>query len=250
MQHSQRSRHYPTDGTFGGIFGGIRSAGVRRCRLGLDSRSAHLLEGPDGILPFLRERVKEQKYAVVVVAEGAGEDILGVSEELDAGGNRALPKIGEFLRDEVARYFASFGETATIKYIDLSYTVRSVPANSADSLYCMQLAQNAVHGAMAGLTGFSTVLVGNAAVYLPIPQLVSTSPRQMNPYGRTWERILATTGQPNTLPKRDNRRWRTTSLVQCSSLPYFDDGLLPTILIVVVGMYYGPLITSTLVIRA
>lgn len=163
-----------------------------------------VLEGQDGILPFLRERVKEQKYAVVVVAEGAGEEILGVSTELDAGGNRARPKIGEFLRDKIAEYFSSFGETATIKYIDPSYTVRSVPANSADSMYCMQLAQNAVHGAMAGLTGFSTGLVGNSAVYLPIPQLVATSPRQMSPYGRTWERILAMTGQPNTVPKRDS----------------------------------------------
>jgi 6-phosphofructokinase 1 len=66
----------------------------------------------------------------------------------------------------------------------------------------MQLAQNAVHGAMAGITGFSTGLVGNCAVYLPIPMLVATSPRSMSPYGRTWERILAMTGQPNTVPKK------------------------------------------------
>jgi 6-phosphofructokinase 1 len=161
-----------------------------------------VLEGPEGILPFLRQRVKEQKFAVVVVAEGAGEEILGVSDEVDAGGNRARPKIGEFIRDQIQEYFQRFGETATIKYIDPSYTVRSVPANSADALYCMLLAQNAVHGTMAGLTGFSTGLVGNSAVYLPIPQLVSESPRQMNPYGRTWERILAMTGQPNTVKKR------------------------------------------------
>jgi 6-phosphofructokinase 1 len=162
-----------------------------------------VLEGPEGILPFLRQRVKEQKFAVVVVAEGAGEEILGVSKEVDAGGNRARPKIGEFIQEEIHSYFQRFGETATIKYIDPSYTVRSVPANSADSLYCMQLAQNAVHGTMAGLTGFSSGLVGNSAVYLPIPQLVSESPRQMNPYGRTWERILAMTGQPNTVKKRN-----------------------------------------------
>eukprot|EP00521_Asterionellopsis_glacialis_P008430 CAMPEP_0195285968 /NCGR_PEP_ID=MMETSP0707-20130614/3608_1 /TAXON_ID=33640 /ORGANISM="Asterionellopsis glacialis, Strain CCMP134" /LENGTH=634 /DNA_ID=CAMNT_0040345545 /DNA_START=209 /DNA_END=2113 /DNA_ORIENTATION=+ len=159
-----------------------------------------VLEGPDGILPFLRQRVKEQKYAVVVVAEGAGEELLGVSDQVDAGGNRELPKIGDFIKDAIGTYFQSFGEIATIKYIDPSYTVRSVAANGADSLYCMQLAQNAVHGAMAGITGFSTGLVGNCAVYLPIPQLVSTSPRSMSPYGRTWERILAMTGQPNTAP--------------------------------------------------
>ena len=36
-----------------------------------------VLEGPDGILPFIRQRVKEKKYAVVVVAEGAGVELSG-----------------------------------------------------------------------------------------------------------------------------------------------------------------------------
>jgi 6-phosphofructokinase 1 len=135
-----------------------------------------VLEGPDGILPFLRQRVKEQKYAVVVVAEGAGEELLGVSEELDAGGNRARPKIGPFIIDAIASHFKK---------------------------YCMKLAQNAVHGAMAGLTGFSVGLVNKSVVYLPIPQLVATSPRSMDPYGTAWERVLAMTGQPNTVPERE-----------------------------------------------
>jgi 6-phosphofructokinase 1 len=64
---------------------------------------------------------------------------------------------------------------------------------------CMQLGQNAVHGAMAGFTGFSVGLCNNRMVFLPIPELVSTSPRSMNPHGRTWERILALTRQPNTV---------------------------------------------------
>jgi 6-phosphofructokinase 1 len=162
-----------------------------------------VLEGPDGILPFLRQRVKEQKYAVVVVAEGAGEELLGVSKELDAGGNRERPKIGKFITDAIAAYFKEHGQEATIKYIDPSYTVRSVPANGADSLYCMQLAQNAVHGAMAGLTGFSVGLVNKSVVYLPIPQLVASSPRSMETDGTAWERVLAMTGQPNTVPPRN-----------------------------------------------
>ena len=161
-----------------------------------------VLDGPDSILSFLRSRVKEQGFAVVVVAEGAGEDILGVSEVLDSGGNRARPQIGEFITKAIADHFESFGEVATVKYIDPSYTVRSVPANGADSLYCLQLAQNAVHGAMAGMTGFSVGLVNNVIVYLPIPQLVATSPRSMSPYGTIWERILAMTGQPNNMPPR------------------------------------------------
>mmetsp|Transcript_3435 Transcript_3435/g.8946 ORF Transcript_3435/g.8946 Transcript_3435/m.8946 type:complete len:83 (+) Transcript_3435:292-540(+) len=70
----------------------------------------------------------------------------------------------------------------------------------------MQLAQNAVHGAMAGLTGFSVGLVNNRIVYLPIPQLVATSPRTMSPHGTTWERIVAMTGQPNTAPPKVEAR--------------------------------------------
>jgi len=88
--------------------------------------------------------------------------------------------------------------TLLFRFIDPSYMIRSVPANAADSLYCMQLAQNAVHGAMAGFTGFSTGLCNNKMCYLPISALVATSPRTMNPFGRTWERVLAMTRQPNT----------------------------------------------------
>ena len=103
-----------------------------------------VLDGPNGVLPFLRQRIKEQKYAVVVVAEGAGEEILGQSAETDAGGNRKLPQIGEYMKKKIEEYFMKHGEEATVKYIDPSYTVRSVPANGADSLYCLSLAQNAV----------------------------------------------------------------------------------------------------------
>lgn len=157
------------------------------------------LEGAKGCLPHLWRRVKQQGYAVVVVAEGAGEEVLGTSAETDASGNKKLPKIGEFMKKEIEEYFKKQGEVATVKYIDPSYTVRSVPANAADSLYCMQLGQNAVHGAMAGFTGFSVGLCNNRMVFIPIPELVATSPRNMNPRGRTWERVLALTRQPNTV---------------------------------------------------
>jgi 6-phosphofructokinase 1 len=159
-----------------------------------------VLEGRSGCLPHLLRRVKQQGYAVVVVAEGAGEEVLGESAEMDASGNKKLPLIGEFMKKAVEGYFAKHGEIATVKYIDPSYMVRSVAANAADSLYCMQLGQNAVHGAMAGYTGFSVGLCNNRMVWLPIPELVATSPRSMNPHGRTWERVLALTRQPNTVP--------------------------------------------------
>jgi 6-phosphofructokinase 1 len=160
-----------------------------------------ILEGEKGCLPHLLRRVQEQGYAVVVVAEGAGEDVLGTSAQTDASGNKILPKIGEFMKDAITYYFEQqTGIAATVKYIDPSYTVRSVAANASDSLYCMQLGQNAVHGAMAGFTGFTVGLCNNRMVLLPIPEVVATSPRSMNPSGRTWERVLALTRQPNTVP--------------------------------------------------
>lgn len=159
-----------------------------------------VLEGENGCLPHLMRRVKQQGYAVVVVAEGAGEEVLGKSAEVDASGNKKLPPIGEFMKKSITEYFEKHNDVATVKYIDPSYTVRSVPANASDSLYCMQLAQNAVHGAMAGFTGFSVGLCNNRMVWLPIPELVATSPRSMNAHGRTWERVLALTRQPNTVP--------------------------------------------------
>mmetsp|Transcript_21683 Transcript_21683/g.49984 ORF Transcript_21683/g.49984 Transcript_21683/m.49984 type:complete len:565 (+) Transcript_21683:154-1848(+) len=165
-----------------------------------------VLEGPNGCLPHLRRRVKHQGYAVVVVAEGAGEEVLGTSAETDASGNKKLPPIGEFMKKVVTEHFAKFDEVATVKYIDPSYTVRSVPANAADSLYCMQLAQNACHGAMAGFTGFSVGLCNNRMVWLPIPELVATSPRSMNANGRTWERVLALTRQPNTVEPKEEAK--------------------------------------------
>jgi 6-phosphofructokinase 1 len=166
-----------------------------------------VLDGPSGLLPFLKRRIEEQNYAVVVVAEGAGEELFQEIKNVirDAGGNKQLPPVGEFIKDKVTEYFKEHDMEASVKYIDPSYTVRSVPANAADSMYCMLLAQNAVHGAMAGFTGFSVGLVNNAAVYLPIPQLVETSPRSLDPYGKTWQQILSMTGQPNTVPKKLER---------------------------------------------
>jgi len=164
------------------------------------------LDGPNGCLPFLMERVSKHGHAVVVTAEGAGEHILGTnSAETDKSGNRKLPKIGEFLKDRIEAYFkesttgagAGAGSEATVKYIDPSYLIRSVPANAHDAYQCMILAQNAVHGAMAGYTNFTTGLVNNRVAYIPIPYLCASSPRGMDPCGRTWERVQSLTRQPN-----------------------------------------------------
>ena len=70
----------------------------------------------------------------MVVAEGAGEELVGESAEVDAGGNKKLPAIGEYMKKAITDYYKKNNDEATVKYIDPSYTVRSVPANAADSL--------------------------------------------------------------------------------------------------------------------
>lgn len=157
-----------------------------------------IMEGPDGILPFLHQRVLEKNHAVVVVAEGAGQELLESVMEKEAGsGNKLLPPIAEHIRDEIKAYLRRQGMECRMKFIDPSYSVRSIPANAADALYCMQLAQAAVHGAMAGSTGFTVGMVNNRICYIPIPLLVATSPRFMDPEGDIWKQVLAMTGQPD-----------------------------------------------------
>lgn len=159
-----------------------------------------ILEGENGILPFLLKRVRKKKYAVVVVSEGAGQDIVKATDMIEKGsGNKKLAPIAEYIRDKISDYFEKQGEDTRMKYIDPSYMVRGVPANSSDSLYCSELAQNAVHCSMAGFTGFSVGLVNNTLVMIPIPHLTATSPRMMNLQkkgGAIWNRVIAMTGQP------------------------------------------------------
>ena len=80
--------------------------------------------------------------------------------------------IQEFIKDEISNYFSARNIPSTVKYIDPSYMIRSVPANASDAMFCLILAQNAVHGAMAGFTAFSVGLVNNRVVYIPISRYV------------------------------------------------------------------------------
>ena len=170
------------------------------------------LEGTYGVLPHVQRVLSVKGKAVIVVAEGAGEELVGASAKAaDAGGNKALPEIGPFFKSALSSYFAAQGIEVTVKYIDPSYMIRSVPANASDSMLCRMLAHNAVHGAMAGHTCFTTGLCSNRMVYLPIPALVANSPRGLRPKGRTWSRVLSLTGQPNRPTGQPARTPQSTS---------------------------------------
>jgi 6-phosphofructokinase 1 len=158
-----------------------------------------ILEGNDGILQHIELVLSKKKHAVIIVAEGAGENLLQATGEVDAGGNKKLPQIGQFLLGKINQYLLSKNVHATIKYIDPSYMIRSVKANPSDSIYCSLLAQNAVHAGMAGYTGCTVGLVNNRSVFIPISEITANSPRKLNPRGRTYERILMMTKQPDPL---------------------------------------------------
>jgi 6-phosphofructokinase 1 len=100
---------------------------------------------------------------------------------VDESGNKKLPPIGDYLKKVITDYFQKKKIAVNIKYNDPSYMIRSVPANAADSVYCMILAQNAVHGAMAGYTGFTSGLVNNRTVLIPMELITKLSPTHLSP---------------------------------------------------------------------
>ena len=140
-------------------------------------------------VPRLRGRVRAQGHAVVVVAEGAGQDLLRARRARDASGNPRLADIGQLLRDRIADHFDRAGAELNLRYIDPSYAIRSVPANAYDAVYCIRLAQAAVHAAMAGRTEMVVGRWHGRFVHVPI-SLATGSRNQVDPDGDLWMSVL------------------------------------------------------------
>ncbi len=152
----------------------------------------------DGLLQSLEERLNKKGHAVIVVGEGAGQDLMQKTHERDASGNIRFGDIGSFLRDQINVYFKGRGKEINLKYIDPSYTIRRVPANAHDSALCLLLGQNAVHAGMAGRTNMVVGDWNGALTHLPIPMAVSRR-KKIDPAGWLWSTVLASTGQPVTI---------------------------------------------------
>jgi 6-phosphofructokinase 1 len=150
------------------------------------------------LLANVRERLKSRGHAVIVVAEGAGQELLGDTHERDASGNVKFKDIGLFLKDRINAYFKGAGMDATLKYIDPSYTIRSVPANAYDSAFCLLLGQSAVHAGMAGRTNMVVGYWMNTFTHVPIPLAVSAR-KKVDPDGWVWSSVLTSTGQPRDM---------------------------------------------------
>jgi 6-phosphofructokinase 1 len=154
------------------------------------------LDGPSGFLLAVKERLKKRAHAVVVVAEGAGQELFeDTAAEKDLSGNIRLKDIGLLLRERIEAYFKQANIPIVMRYFDPSYLIRSSAANAADSLLCDLYARNAVHAAMAGKTGLVIGFLHDAFIHIPIEMLVLQK-KQVDPDGLRWKAVLAVTGQP------------------------------------------------------
>jgi 6-phosphofructokinase 1 len=154
------------------------------------------INGGKGLLTWVKERLAKRGHAVIVVAEGAGQELLNNgSLGTDASGNTRLGDIGLFLKQELREKLKQDGVKHSLKYIDPSYIIRSAPANPNDSLFCSTLAQNAVHAGMSGRTGMLVGLWNNVFTHVPIAEAVAQR-KVIDPEGELWRSVLEVTGQP------------------------------------------------------
>jgi len=187
-----------------------RHSGFVACHAALASTDVDLvlipevpsaLDGEAGVFRCLERVLDRQGHAVMVVAEGAAQELLGDDPpggaRTDASGNARLKDVGVFLRDRITTHFKRQEREVTLKYIDTSYTIRSVPASPSDSVYCWNMARNAVHAAMAGNT---EMLIGRwhgRFVHVPMP-LATRSRKQVDPTEDLWMSVIEATGQPKS----------------------------------------------------
>jgi 6-phosphofructokinase 1 len=155
-----------------------------------------VLEGENGFLAALEQRLERKHHAVVVIAEGAGWRLSrnDSTHKTDASGNVVPEDIGLFLKQRITEHFRKKSVPLTLKYIDPSYMIRSLPADSNDSAFCVMLGQNAVH---AGLSGRTNMVVGywnQHFVHIPISLTILKS-KKVDPQGHLWQTVLETTGQ-------------------------------------------------------
>ncbi len=153
------------------------------------------LDGKSGLMASLEKRLQERKHAVVVVAEGAGQRFFENQPiEYDASGNIKLKDIGIFLKHKIAEWFSDKECIISLKYIDPSYMIRSLPANANDSVFCGFLGRDAVHAGIAGKTKLLISHWNNHYVHIPMDASAGKR-KNVDPKGKLWQSVLEATGQ-------------------------------------------------------
>jgi 6-phosphofructokinase 1 len=159
------------------------------------------MEGENGFLAHLEKRLANRGHALIIVAEGAGQEHLASTKESDASGNKKFGDIGIFLRDAITTYFKEKKIEVNLKYIDPSYMIRARVSNAIDSIYCARLGTNAVHAAMAGKTKMLVSNVNDTFVHIPTELAVSRR-NCINPESDLWRDVIEATGQPHLMINR------------------------------------------------
>jgi len=149
---------------------------------------------PDKFLSALKERIQKNGHAVIVVAEGAGQHLMQKNNRTDASGNIKYGDIGVFLKEKILKYFKEKNIEITLKYIDPSYMIRSLPANARDSALCLLFGYCAVHAGMAGKTDMVVGYWKNRFTHVPIPLAVS-SRKKIELKSLLWQTLLAATSE-------------------------------------------------------
>ncbi|ESQ31776.1 hypothetical protein EUTSA_v10003971mg [Eutrema salsugineum] len=190
-------------GRYSGFIAMIATLANRDVDCCLIPESPFFLEGKGGLFEFIEQRLKENRHMVIVIAEGAGQDYVSqsmrASETKDASGNRLLLDVGLWLTQQIKDHFTNVRKmTINMKYIDPTYMIRAIPSNASDNLYCTLLAQSAVHGAMAGFSGFTVGPVNSRHAYIPISRVTEVT-NTVKLTDRMWARLLASTNQPSFL---------------------------------------------------
>ncbi|KAL5228537.1 hypothetical protein ABZP36_016802 [Zizania latifolia] len=167
--------------------------------------SPFYLEGEGGLFEYIERRLKENNHMVIVVAEGAGQDLIAKSiaaaDQIDASGNKLLLDVGLWLTHKIKDYCKNKKMEMTIKYIDPTYMIRAIPSNASDNVYCTLLAHSAIHGAMAGYS-FTVGMVNGRHAYIPFHRVTSTR-NKVKITDRMWARLLSSTNQPSFLSQKD-----------------------------------------------
>lgn len=156
------------------------------------------MDGERGLLRRIQERLERRNHAVIIAAEGAGQELMAAEAGTDASGNRRYSDIGLYLRERVSGYFRDEGVDINLKYIDPSYIIRSAVAVPTDSVYCSRLGNNAVHAAMAGKTKVLISLVNDQFVHVPIRVAVGRR-STVDPESSLWRDVVESTQQPISL---------------------------------------------------
>lgn len=99
------SKLNPVDTGFIAMYATLASRDVDCC---LIPESPFYLEGAGGLFEYIEKRLKEDGHMVIVIAEGAGQELLSESlkssDQQDASGNSLLHDVGIWISQKIKVY--------------------------------------------------------------------------------------------------------------------------------------------------